>query len=169
MFSRLFTVANHLSLISRNVSNPAIPKNMSRFFSSSSHIPRPHSKEYLQLQLKLFRLDNIPAEETTLLKGTKLVGLNITAVEPRFLSTAPVYDPQILKDISPSEKNDWKEMGKLYYAQLADYELLCNVNCITTKSETGVPVHYVDHRLLEAKSYTPLEKVFDLEISTPKL
>ncbi|QEY49964.1 hypothetical protein [Legionella longbeachae] len=169
MFARLFQVANRTApLVSRGVSNSSIAQDMNQLFSSSvSHIPKPHSAEYLKIQQKLFKLDNIPADLTRLRKGTELVGLNITAAEPRFLNTGPVYNPQILKAITQSEKNEWLEMANSYYAQLGQYELLCDVNCITTKSETGVPIHYIDHSLLHAKSYTPLEKVFDFEGKTP--
>ncbi|AUH71437.1 Uncharacterised protein [Legionella sainthelensi] len=169
MFARLFPIVNRaVPRISRNVSNSSIAQDMNRLFSSSiHHIPRPHSTEYLQLQQKLFKLDNIPTDLTTLRKGTELVGLNITAVEPRFLNTGPVYNPQILKAITHNEKNEWLEMAKSYYAQLGKYELLCDVNCITTKSEAGVPIHYIDHSLLDVKSYTPLEKVFDLGVNNP--
>ncbi|KTC92194.1 hypothetical protein [Legionella cincinnatiensis] len=171
MFARFFQAANRAApLVSRNLSNSIIAQDMNRLFSSSaSHIPKPHSKEYLQLQQKLFKLDDIPTDLTVLHKGTELVGLNITAAEPRFLNTGPVYNPQILKTISDSEKNEWLEMAKSYYAQLGKYELLCDVNCVTTKSEAGVPIHYIDHSLLHVKSYTPLEKVFDVKINTPTL
>ncbi|KTD53504.1 hypothetical protein Lsan_3914 [Legionella santicrucis] len=166
MFARLFPVVNRAApQVYKNASN-----NFNRLFSSStSHIPQPHSKEYLQLQQKLFKLNKIPTDLTTLTKGTELVGLNITAAEPHFLSTGPVYNPQILKAISNSEKSEWLEMAKSYYAQLGKYELLCDVNCVTTKSEAGVPIHYIDHSLLHVKSYTPLEKVFHFEVNTPKL
>jgi hypothetical protein len=170
MLPRLINVASHRApLVSRIIRNSAFSQQANSLFSSARTIPRPHSREYLQLQEKLFKLESIPAEVATLPKGTQLVGLNITAAEPRFLSTGPVYNPQILKAISHAEKSEWIEMAQSYYAQLGKYELLCDVNCVTTKSEAGVPIHYIDHSLLEAKSYTPLEKIFDLEINYPQL
>jgi hypothetical protein len=170
MFTRLFNSASRTApLVSRSLRDTALPQEMNRLFTSGRTIPKPHSREYLQLQEKLFKLEKIPVELTTLPKGTQLVGLNITAAEPHFLSTGAVYNPQILKAISHNEKNEWLEMAKSYYAQLGKYELLCDVNCVTTKSETGVPIHYIDHSLLEAKSYTPLENIFDLEINYSKL
>ncbi|WP_058515879.1 hypothetical protein [Legionella santicrucis] len=128
---------------------------------SNSSIPEPHSKEFLELQKKLFQFKKIPIEVTFLPSGTQLVGLNITKAEPYFLSTAPVYQPQILKSLSQNEKQEWLEMAKNYYAQVGRYELLCDVNCLSSKSENGISVYYIDHGLLEAKSYTPLNLVVE--------
>ncbi len=130
-----------------------------RMFSNS--IPAPHSKEFLELQKKLFQFKKIPVEVTFLSRGTQLIGLNITQAEPHFLSTAPVYQPQILKSLSQNEKQEWLKMAKNYYAQVGQYELLCDVNCLTSKSENGISMYYIDHSLLEAKSYNPLNLVVE--------
>lgn len=99
--------------------------------------------------------------------GTELIGLNITHLEPRCLGTAPVYNLGILNAISHNEKEEWLEMAKTHYAQLGKYELLCDVNCITSLSENGIPIHYIDHSLLDVKSYTPIDKLLGLDRFVP--
>ena len=131
-------------------------------FSSSTHIPSPHSAQHIQLQKKLFKIDGIPAEEKKLPQGTRLIGLNITTpVEPRFLGTVPVYNPSILNALSNDEKKGWLELAKEYYAHIADYDLLCDIVCISTLSANGLPVYYIDPCLLEPKTYTPVEEMLN--------
>jgi hypothetical protein len=137
------------------------PQRSVRLFSSSAHIPITHSAEHLNLQQKLFQHLNIATSVTALSIGTKLIGLNITFAEPHFLGTAPVYNPGILNALSHQEEQEWLEMSKTYYAQVGQYELLCDIHCVTSLSENGVPTHYIDHRLLEVQSYTPVAKMLD--------
>ncbi|HBI21344.1 MAG TPA: hypothetical protein DDY37_01950 [Legionella sp.] len=145
------------------------PQRFNRLFSSPAHIPITHSADHLNIQQKLFKHHNIATSVTALPIGTKLIGLNITPVEPHFLGTAPVYNPGILNALSHREKQEWLEMGKTYYAQVGRYELLCDIHCVTSLSENGVPTHYIDHRLLEVQSYTPVAKMLDIsnEITHP--
>ncbi|AHE67715.1 hypothetical protein Loa_02173 [Legionella oakridgensis ATCC 33761 = DSM 21215] len=137
-------------------------KSFGRLFSTTN-IPIPHSTEHLKLQQKLFKLDNTPATIKTLPTSTKLVGLNVTPVKPCFLGTAPVYDPEILNALSLREKQEWLEIAEKYYGQIGHYELLCDVDCVTSSSDNGVPIYYLDHSLLEPTSYTSIKKALDLD------
>ncbi|KGP62263.1 hypothetical protein EP47_01405 [Legionella norrlandica] len=132
--------------------------------SFSQYIPRPHSAEHLKLQLKLFNFEKINTEVKTLPTGTKLVGLNINPAEPRFLGTQPFYNPEILNALSPSEKEAWMEIAKEYYGQIGQYELLCDVKCVTSHSNNGIPIHHINPELLEVQSYTPVEEILGLDI-----
>lgn len=139
-----------------------------RLFSSCDGILFPHTRDYLQLQQKLFRSHNIPADITRLSKGTEVVGLNVSIAKPQFLSTRPVYHLEILKAITNNEKRGWFDLAESHIAQLGNYKLICDLSCITTKSEAGVPIYYIDNRFLDTQSYTPLHRVFDSVLTIPK-
>ena len=138
------------------------PYHFNRLFSNKP-ILIPHTDQHIILQKKLFKHENIPAKIITLPTGTNLIGLNITSVEPHFLGTSPVYNPDILDLLSPCEKEEWQEMSKTYYAQVAKYELLCDVNCVTSSSVNGVSIYYIDPGLLDVKSYTPIHKMINFD------
>ncbi|WP_157010390.1 hypothetical protein [Legionella fallonii] len=166
--SSRFLSSRFLPSASRGANRPLITHSNNRFFSTA-HVFNPHSEEHIQLQQKLFKLENIPTKITILPEGTKLIGLNVTPVKPRYLGTAPLYTTDILDALSPSEKDEWQEMVKTYYAQMGKYELLCDVTCITSLSENGTPIHYIDHSLLDVISYTPIEKLVDLDTTALKM
>lgn len=151
-----------------------LSKSFNRFFSTQApkvldHIPRTHNPEHLQLQQKLFKIFNIPAELTFLPKGTKLVGLNSTLQEAHSLGTVPVYHPEILKSLSPNEMQEWLEMSKNYRAQVGEFETISNLKCLKSSSKNGIPIYHIDFNLLEEKSYTPVEKIIDLGVSQTTL
>lgn len=147
----------------------ARPSNLTQFLRTA-HSLQPHSQEYITLQKAAFEKMNISFAVSQLPKGSKLVGLDITPIQPpHCLGGAPLCDFQALAKLSDEKKAEFRTMHKMYFANLHIFVLPDTIECLATKDKDDNIFYYVHPSSLIMKDKIPFDMIESPASSSSKV
>jgi hypothetical protein len=139
--------------------------NIGRFFNRGlldRATLKPHSSKHLAKQLEELQSRNRPGEIITLKAGERLLGLNTHFMENMISESPPLYTPKDLQQLSPKEKEHFKQMSDNYLARIAEYVLRKDTPCVkSVTDDSGSPVYYVHDDMTKMENLRPVEEILN--------
>jgi hypothetical protein len=135
------------------------------FFSTVS--PLPHSQEYLLLQEFLLKQQGIPYKKTFLEQGEKILMCNTHFKENNLVGTHHSF----LKHDFLSQyaaHDELLHLYKTYYANMIEFELKRNLECVSKEFKPGHYVHFIHLNALTKIQIHSMTSLFNFNDS-PKL
>ena len=114
-----------------------------KFFKKNFSSFKPHTKAYVDDQIKALIDKNLPAIRIDLPKDTELVGLNVNCVDDLIHEAPPLYRKSDVGKLTFAEINKFRQMTEDYNAQLRHFKVDSNIECASTVTDSGCPVFFV--------------------------